>query len=108
MNDKKRKENICEQLHILIQANHATMVFLQQLAIADSHPLTEKDIDSVIEKSCTAAGLMMHRLVNYLFEGEELDIEDLLDKMDKAYQKHQAGAMKMSEVDAEIKRMMRD
>ena len=38
----------------------------------------------------------------------ELDIEDLLDKMDKAYQKHQAGAMKMSEIDAEIKRMMRD
>ena len=99
MNDKKRKESICEQLHILIQANHATMIFL---------PLTEKDLDSVIEKSCMAAGLMMHRLVNYLFEGEELDIEDLLDKMDKAYQKHQAGAMKMSEIDAEIKRMMRD
>ena len=108
MNNKKRKESICEQLHILIQANHATMLFLQQLALTDNHPMTEEDLDSVIEKSIMAASIMMHRLVNYLFEGEELDIEDLLNKMDKAYKKHQAGAMKMADVDAEIKRMMRD
>jgi len=108
MTNQERNMSIVEQFHILVQANSQLMSFLQHLAHNDdNNQISEEETDRLIQNSLMASSIFMHRLITNLFP-DDVDIEEIMDNLDKAWQNHANGAQKMAEVDMEIKRMMRD
>ena len=107
MTNQERNMSIVEQFHILVQANSQLMSFLQHLSLNDNHQISEEETDRLIQNSLMASSIFMHRLITNLFP-DDVDIEEIMNSLDKAWQDHTNGAQKMAEVDMEIKRMMRD
>ena len=107
MTNQERNMSIVEQFHILVQANSQLMSFLQHLSLNDNHQISEEETDRLIQNSLMASSIFMHRLITNLFP-DDVDIEEIMNNLDKAWQDHTNGAQKMAEVDMEIKRMMRD
>ena len=107
MTDNNRNVSICEQFHILVQANSQVLSFLQRVALTDNHGITEDQMDDMIKKSLMASSIFMHRLIINLLPAD-IDMDELMDTLDVAWQKHTKGADKMAEVDKEIKKMMGD